>query len=75
MMVDENERIAEIMRELGLDHFWVKTSLGDDGKLYDELRIHIRGDAPNITSTANEWETPIFAVLKELETLVMGETS
>lgn len=69
------DQIVAIMRELNIDYYLIKTSIGDDDILYDELRVHLRGDEPGVTATANEFEQPAFGLLKELEVLVMGETS
>ena len=67
-------RIITIMGTLAIDFYVVKTWL-DRGVLYDEMRVHFKGDAHDQTSTANEFEQPTFGLLKELELLVMGETS
>lgn len=71
-------RIMEIMQELSIEYYLVETWMGvQDGQaaLYDMLKVHFKGDESEVLFTANEFEQPVFGLLKELEMLVMGETS
>lgn len=73
-MEEAEARIIEIMQQVGIQYYTV-TSQIVQGRLADELRVHMDGDLPGETATAAQFQQPTFGLMKELELLVMGETS
>jgi hypothetical protein len=74
-MNEDEDKIIKLMKECNIDYYIIKTMISDQDILFDIMYFHHRGDTVNILSTANEYESPMFEKFKELELLVMGETS